>query len=78
MALLDTDRMALQLTQLERRPARDGKDSIFHPRGGHEDVVNRGSFAGVWPSGMGDYISDDDEGYRPPRPLSGADAWMGG
>ena len=34
VALLDTDRMALQLTQLERRPARDGKDSITIPAAG--------------------------------------------
>ena len=40
VALLDNDRLALQLTQLERRTARGGKDSIDHPRGGHDDVAN--------------------------------------
>jgi hypothetical protein len=38
--LLDNDRLVHQLVGLERRTARGGKDSIDHPRGGHDDVAN--------------------------------------
>jgi hypothetical protein len=40
VALLDHPRLVAQLTQLERRTARSGKDSIDHPPGGHDDVCN--------------------------------------
>jgi hypothetical protein len=38
--LLDHPRLATQLTGLERRTARSGKDSIDHAPGGHDDVAN--------------------------------------
>jgi hypothetical protein len=38
--LLDNERLINQLCSLERRVARSGKDSINHPDGGHDDVVN--------------------------------------
>jgi hypothetical protein len=38
--LLDLPRLAKQLSDLERRTARSGKDSISHPQGGHDDVAN--------------------------------------
>ena len=38
--LLDVPRLASQLSALERRTARGGKDSIDHPRGRHDDVAN--------------------------------------
>ena len=38
--LLDDPRLLAQLTSLERRTARGGKDSIDHVPGGHDDVVN--------------------------------------
>jgi hypothetical protein len=38
--LLDHSRLITQLCQLERRPARSGKDNIGHPPGAHDDVVN--------------------------------------
>jgi hypothetical protein len=38
--LLEHDRLLLQLTMLERRTARGGRDSIDHPRGGHDDIAN--------------------------------------
>ena len=38
--LLDHDRLLLQLTSLERRTSRAGKDSIDHPPGAHDDVAN--------------------------------------
>jgi hypothetical protein len=38
--LLDHDKLVLQLTMLERRTARGGRDSIDHPRGAHDDVAN--------------------------------------
>ena len=38
--LLDCPRLSAQLCSLERRTARGGKDSIDHPPGGHDDLVN--------------------------------------
>ena len=38
--LLDHDRLLMQLTSLERRTSRAGKDSIDHPPGAHDDVAN--------------------------------------
>jgi hypothetical protein len=35
--LLDHDRLVLQLTSLEKRTSRGGRDSIDHPPGGHDD-----------------------------------------
>src|SRR5262249_53691889 len=38
--LLDHARLIMQLCQLERHAAGSGKDSVRHPPGGHDDVVN--------------------------------------
>ncbi|CAN5888557.1 hypothetical protein BH23PLA1_BH23PLA1_44930 [soil metagenome] len=38
--LLDDDRLVSQLTGLERRTARGGRDTIDHGPGGHDDVAN--------------------------------------
>lgn len=38
--LLDHPRCIAQLLALERRVARSGRDSIDHPPGGHDDVIN--------------------------------------
>jgi hypothetical protein len=43
--LLDHPRLIAQLCALERRTARGGRDSIDHPPGGHDDVIN--AVAGV-------------------------------
>jgi hypothetical protein len=43
--LVDSRRLVQQLSNLERRTARSGKDSIDHVPGGHDDVAN--SAAGV-------------------------------
>jgi hypothetical protein len=43
--LLDNERLISQLTGLERRTSRFGKDSIDHGPGGHDDLAN--SVAGV-------------------------------
>jgi hypothetical protein len=43
--LLDDQRLIAQLCSLERRTARGGRDSIDHPPGAHDDVVN--SVAGL-------------------------------
>jgi hypothetical protein len=40
LSLLDHPRMIAQLCGLERRTARSGRDSIDHPPGGHDDIVN--------------------------------------
>jgi hypothetical protein len=38
--LLDNPKLIAQLTGLERRTARGGKDSIDHPPSGHDDLAN--------------------------------------
>jgi hypothetical protein len=38
--LLDHPRLVAQLLALDRRTARSGKDSIDHPPGGHDDLIN--------------------------------------
>lgn len=38
--LLDHPKLKQQLIGLERRVSRSGKDSIDHPRGGHDDIAN--------------------------------------
>jgi hypothetical protein len=40
LELLDVPRLAAQLAALERRTARGGRDSIDHPPGGHDDLIN--------------------------------------
>jgi hypothetical protein len=40
VVLLDEPRMINQAAVLERKTSRLGKDSIDHPKGGHDDVVN--------------------------------------
>ena len=43
--LLDEPRWIAQLCSLERRTARGGRNSIDHPPGGHDDLIN--AVAGV-------------------------------
>ena len=38
--LLDHDRLVMQMTSLERRTSRGGKDSIDHAPGAHDDIAN--------------------------------------
>src|SRR5690348_1871879 len=38
--LLENERLVVPLTQLERRTARGGKDSIDHTPGAHDDLAN--------------------------------------
>ena len=38
--LLDLPKLISQLASLERRVSRGGRDSIDHPKGGHDDVAN--------------------------------------
>lgn len=38
--MLDNERLKLQLNDLERQIRADGKDSVAHPKGGHDDVAN--------------------------------------
>ena len=54
--LLDHPRLSAQLSGLERRTARSGKDSIDHAPGGHDDLAN--AVAGV--------LVDLDLDRRPP------------
>jgi hypothetical protein len=66
--LLDHPKLLAQLTGLERRVARGGKDSIDHSPGGHDDLIN--SVAGVAasltelgaypPGGIGPWLGNVD------------------
>lgn len=49
--LLDIRRLRFQITGLERRVARGGRDSIDHPRGQHDDVANSAAGAIVMAAG---------------------------
>ena len=72
--LLDHKRLLIQLTALERRTARSGKDSIDHPPGGHDDVANAAAGALVLAQGpvehpFMEFINRDyaSHGMKPPR-----------
>ena len=43
--LLDNRRLVSQLCGLERRAARSGRDTVDHPRGAHDDVINAAALA---------------------------------
>jgi hypothetical protein len=43
--LLDHRRMLAQLCALERRTARGGRDTVDHPRGAHDDLINAAALA---------------------------------
>ena len=70
--LLDSERLAQQLSGLERRTSRGGKDVVDHAVGGHDDVVNAAAGAlimamrsvnhekHIWGGDLD--RSDDDEG----------------
>jgi hypothetical protein len=47
--LLDNPRLIAQLCSLERHTAGSGKDSITHPKGGHDDLINAvaGALVGI-------------------------------
>jgi hypothetical protein len=77
VALLDNERLGLQLTMLERRTARGGKDSIDHPRGGHDDLANAAAGALVNAFKQPGDILSDEEQFRPYRQAGGRDAWLG-
>jgi hypothetical protein len=51
--LLDLPILRTQLLALERRSMRGGRDSIDHPRGGHDDVGNAAAGALVHVTGVG-------------------------
>jgi hypothetical protein len=54
--LLDSKRLAAQLTQLERRTRMGGKDLVTHGPGGHDDLAN---------AAAGAVVSVAREGRRP-------------
>lgn len=56
VALLDNARLITQLCSLERRTARGGRDSIDHPPGGHDDVVNSVAGAATFAPALFDKI----------------------
>jgi hypothetical protein len=59
--LLDNRRLIAQLCGLERRVAKSGRDSVDHPRGGHDDVINAAALALV---------------SAALKPASAADGWI--
>ena len=73
--LLESDRLHQQLSGLERRTTRGGKDSVDHAVGGHDDVVNAAAGAlvmamrsidreiRVWGGGL-DYTPEDERAFR--------------
>jgi hypothetical protein len=78
--LLDHSKLVSQLTNLERRTARGGKDSIDHPPGAHDDIVN--AVAGVASCSISrraldyrgfqdDYIDADDPNAADDDPTGG-------
>ena len=54
-ALLDHERFRNQLLALERRVSRQGKDSIDHPPGAHDDLANAAAGALVEAAKLTDY-----------------------
>jgi hypothetical protein len=78
VALLENDRLTLQLTMLERRTSRGGKDSIDHPKGGHDDLANSvaGALVTAFKEGAGIPPSDDGERFRPLWQTGVKDAWL--
>lgn len=50
--LLDHPTLRTQLLALERRSVRGGRDSIDHPRGGHDDIANSAAGCLVLASGV--------------------------
>jgi hypothetical protein len=50
VSLLDNSRVISQLCALERRTSRVGKDSVDHPQGGHDDLINAAAGAIVFAS----------------------------
>ena len=53
--LLDHPRLISQLTNLERRTARGGRDTIDHPPGHHDDIANAVAGLGSFNNQFGDY-----------------------
>jgi hypothetical protein len=72
--LLDHPKLISQLTALERRTARGGRDTIDHPPSGHDDLAN--SVAGLAAVNL-QYPGYDHEyrGFRDDDDPDGARAW---
>jgi hypothetical protein len=56
--LLDNEKLIVQLTSLERRTSRGGRDSIDHPKHGHDDVANAVAGALVYASALSGTAAD--------------------
>lgn len=76
--LLDNARLIAQLTGLERRTARGGRDSIDHGSGGHDDLANAvagaASIAGKRRIATGTYSIIDGSTYARPGQRFASDA----
>src|SRR5262249_29279050 len=77
VCLLDHQRLIGQLSSLERRASRGGRDSIDHPPGAHDDVCNAacGVLVGLEAAAAHDdyaslkWVISDDELHRTRRSL---------
>ena len=72
LELLDHRRLVAQLSALERRTARSGKDSIDHPPGAHDDVANAAAGALVLAAHQAQMLHAAPSGPRR------ASLWLGG
>jgi hypothetical protein len=62
--LLDNSKLVSQLCSLERRTARSGRDSIDHPQGQHDDVINAAAGALVEALGGSELITFSEAAIR--------------
>lgn len=81
--LVENPRLISQLLQLERKTARGGKDSVDHPPGGHDDLINsaagalllalqqgRGLGLLEWYKEQADLVRQQQRGIVPTPPIT--------
>jgi hypothetical protein len=73
--LLDHPRLIQQLTALERRTSRSGKDMISHPPSGHDDIVNSVSTALLLAKGKRAPMCISQAALAAITPIPGTDGW---
>jgi hypothetical protein len=74
--LLDNARLVAQLTSLERRTARGGRDSIDHPPGQHDDLVNAAAGALVSAASGPGEMKISDAALATVRAMGERGAWQ--
>jgi hypothetical protein len=71
--LLEHPRLAAQLSGLERRTSRGGRDSIDHGAGGHDDVANAAAGALVAAANLQVGAGHELAANLAPQPYQGLD-----